>query len=151
MTLSTTPAASPGAASPAPTPTWNGWEGLGLDEGGLPAHLPMPVTRDGQGPAHPHDTDHFTCWCGTECPLARALTASHALGAFTAPAEGSPPADNPADSPAASHAAALNRVCAHDPRYSRSECACGDQVSWCDLCQVSLCSCDASAEDATRD
>ena len=159
-TLPSTP--QPGGAAPTSPPNkaaWNGWEGLGVDEGGLPAHIPMPVTRDGQGPAEPHQADHTICWCGTDCPLARALRAAHALGASTAAAGGphtprtnasTPP--KPALVTPTPGSRVLHAQCEHDPRYSRSECiGCGDQVSWCDSCQISLCSCDASEEDHTDD
>lgn len=34
------------------------------DEAGMPKHLPMPVTEDGEGPASPDETHHYVCWCG---------------------------------------------------------------------------------------
>lgn len=50
------------------------WDGLGVDEGGMPRHLPMGVTREGRGPERDEAAHHYTCWCGNvECPLALAL------------------------------------------------------------------------------
>lgn len=56
------------------------WDGLGLDEGGLPAHLPMRVTRDGQGPADSDEAHRVVCWCGEDCPLNRSLDDAWLLG-----------------------------------------------------------------------
>lgn len=50
------------------------WDRLGVDSGGMPKHLPMGVTQDGQGPEDDHRAHHYVCWCGdTECPLMLAL------------------------------------------------------------------------------
>lgn len=51
------------------------WDRLGMDEGGMPKHLPFGLTADEQGPATPGiDLDHWGCWCGNrECPLDKAL------------------------------------------------------------------------------
>lgn len=41
--------------------------------------------------------------------------------------------------------------CAHDPRYSRSECVeCGRQEAWCDKCHVRLCGCPTSPAECDR-
>jgi hypothetical protein len=46
------------------------WEGLGVEEGGLPKHLPMGVNAEGQGPESDHDAHHWECWCPDKgCPL----------------------------------------------------------------------------------
>jgi hypothetical protein len=67
------------------------WNALGVDEGGLPVHLPMAVTADGQGPATGTDAHHMTCWCGTGCGLADALEEAGHLGErVTSPDEGRP-------------------------------------------------------------
>lgn len=34
-----------------------------VDEGGLPRHLPMGLTADGQGPTEPDPPHHRGCWC----------------------------------------------------------------------------------------
>lgn len=55
------------------------WDSLGMDEGGLPIHLPMGVNAKGQGPADVHGqvAHHFICWCGQSgCPLTIALAQS---------------------------------------------------------------------------
>lgn len=49
------------------------WEKMGVDDGGLPTHLPMGVTREGQGPTDDSEADHYICWCGEPCVLAEAL------------------------------------------------------------------------------
>lgn len=59
------------------------WDGLGTDEAGLPLHLPMGVTADGQGPTNDDDAHHVACWCGTDCPLNRALSWAFDVGAAT--------------------------------------------------------------------
>ena len=51
------------------------WDRLGVDEGGMPKHLPMGVTAEGEGPTNDGEAHHFACWCGdAECPLTKALT-----------------------------------------------------------------------------
>lgn len=51
------------------------WDQLGVDEGGLPTHLPMGVTKDGEGPEDDALAHHYVCWCGdTQCPLTVAFT-----------------------------------------------------------------------------
>lgn len=37
--------------------------GSEFDEGGLPKHLAMGVTADGQGPENDDTAHHFVCWC----------------------------------------------------------------------------------------
>ena len=55
------------------------WLRLGV-HGDLPAHMPMGVTADGQGPTEPDPAHHYACWCGDiDCPLTVAL--QHAWGA----------------------------------------------------------------------
>lgn len=50
------------------------WDQVGLDEGGLPKHLPMGVTQRNEGPENDSEAHHYVCWCGDECcPLARGL------------------------------------------------------------------------------
>lgn len=57
------------------------YDALGMDDGGLPVHLPMEVTKGDDGPAGPEDMHHLICWCGQEmCPLNRALHAAWLLG-----------------------------------------------------------------------
>ena len=56
------------------------WEALGTDGGGLPTHLPLPVTAKGQGPAVGDEAHHLVCWCGENCPLNRALDEAWRLG-----------------------------------------------------------------------
>lgn len=49
------------------------WEDLGIDESGMPIHLPMGVTADEEGPTSDAEAHHFVCWCGQQCPLDEAL------------------------------------------------------------------------------
>lgn len=50
------------------------WDRLGTDETAMPVHLPMGVTRGGQGPTNDSEAHHWVCWCGdVECPLTLAL------------------------------------------------------------------------------
>lgn len=50
------------------------WERQGLDDGGLPAHLPMGVTEEGQGPEDDSVAHHYVCWCANPtCALTAAL------------------------------------------------------------------------------
>lgn len=50
------------------------WNRLGVDEGGLPVHLPIEVNEQGQGPEDRAIAHHTECWCGgPDCPLGRAL------------------------------------------------------------------------------
>ena len=50
------------------------WYRLGHVGDGLPTHLPMGVTRHGQGPTEPDPAHHYECWCGdVDCPLTLAL------------------------------------------------------------------------------
>ena len=50
------------------------WDRLGLDEAGMPIHLPMGVTEDGRGPTNDAEAHHFVCWCGhSDCPLTKML------------------------------------------------------------------------------
>lgn len=50
------------------------WDQLGVDEGGLPEHLPMGVTEQGRGPTGDAKAHHYLCWCGDVlCPLSQAL------------------------------------------------------------------------------
>lgn len=51
----------------------------GLDESGLPVHLPMGVTTDGQGPTEPETPHHRACWCtNPSCVWTVALAAERA-------------------------------------------------------------------------
>lgn len=58
------------------------WDNLGRDDGGLPIHLPMGVTKSGQGPADGTPAlHHYECWCGDpKCPLTMALKSAWRLG-----------------------------------------------------------------------
>lgn len=57
------------------------WEGMGLNDGGLPAHLPMGVTAEGDGPVEPDPPHHVVCWCpDPECPLTRSLNEAWKAG-----------------------------------------------------------------------
>jgi len=57
------------------------WDLMGTDEGGLPIHLPMAVTRNGEGPADSADAVKTVCWCqDLNCPVTRALREAHDLG-----------------------------------------------------------------------
>lgn len=57
------------------------WDNLGLDEGGLPTHLPMGVTVNGEGPEDDDKAHHYECWChDPRCPLAVALRRAHQAG-----------------------------------------------------------------------
>lgn len=57
------------------------WDAFGLDEGGLPEHLPMEVTKDDQGPADAEDMHHMACWCGNPgCMLTKALHMAWLMG-----------------------------------------------------------------------
>jgi len=50
------------------------WDGLGTDEAGMPAHLPMGVNALGQGPVSDDEAHHWVCWCGMpKCPLTLVL------------------------------------------------------------------------------
>ena len=50
------------------------WASLGMDDGGMPIHLPIGVTVDRRGPADGTDElHHYECWCGHECALAHEL------------------------------------------------------------------------------
>ena len=54
------------------------WDRLGLDETGMPLHLPMGVTADGQGPTNDSEAHHFVCWCSRpKCPLTEILALAH--------------------------------------------------------------------------
>lgn len=57
------------------------WGRLGVDEGGLPAHLPMAVDKDGNGPEDEDKAHHYECWCpDPACPLTRALLDARLAG-----------------------------------------------------------------------
>jgi len=57
------------------------WDRLGMDDGGMPVHLPMGVTERGQGPEDDSAAYAYVCWCGeTECPLTLALGHAWASG-----------------------------------------------------------------------
>ena len=63
------------------------WGPMGYDEGGLPVHLPIGLTTDGDGPADSDKAACWVCWCGSPtCPLSAALQLSAEAGARTAPA-----------------------------------------------------------------
>lgn len=54
-------------------------EWQGLNEGGLPKHLPMGVDADGNGPTDPEPPHHRVCWCADpECTWTEALAAERA-------------------------------------------------------------------------
>lgn len=54
---------------------------LGIDESGLPTHLPMGVNAEGQGPTDDADAHHLECWCGQpDCLLTRNLMWAYRLG-----------------------------------------------------------------------
>lgn len=56
------------------------WDRLGLDEGGMPMHLPMPLTASGDGPADEEDATHLGCWCpDPECRLRKAFDEAHKI------------------------------------------------------------------------
>lgn len=56
------------------------WDSLGLDEGGLPKHLPFAITANGDGPADSDEAHRLVCWCNTDCPLNRSLDEAWRLG-----------------------------------------------------------------------
>lgn len=56
------------------------WDNLGVDDGGLPRHLPFSHTVNCEGPTEPDDPDHLACWCGKPCPLHLALRDAHRAG-----------------------------------------------------------------------
>jgi hypothetical protein len=63
---------------------WMGWGRMGLDDGGMPAHLPMGVTAFGEGPEDDSAAHHYRCWCpDPECPLTKALLNAWAAGRRT--------------------------------------------------------------------
>lgn len=45
------------------------WDGLGVDDGGLPVHMPIPCNEKGQGPQDEGKAVSYACWCGRKCPL----------------------------------------------------------------------------------
>jgi hypothetical protein len=45
-----------------PIEGWAGWARLGLDEGGLPAHVPMGVTEGGDGQQDDATARRYVCW-----------------------------------------------------------------------------------------
>lgn len=50
------------------------WDAAGVDDGGLPAHLPMGLDEHGRGPANDSEAAIFVCWClDRDCLLTRAL------------------------------------------------------------------------------
>lgn len=51
------------------------WDDIAVGEDGMPEHLPIPVTADGQGPENDATADHYVCWCRSTitCPLTTAL------------------------------------------------------------------------------
>lgn len=62
------------------------WERLGTDDAGMPAHLPIGVNANGQGPEDDSAAYAFTCWCGDpECPLSLALGHAWASGRRVTP------------------------------------------------------------------
>lgn len=57
------------------------WLDLGVDDGGLPIHLPMGVTAEGRGPTSDADAHHYVCWCANpDCPLTVALRQAWKIG-----------------------------------------------------------------------
>lgn len=60
------------------------WDSLGVDDGGMPVHLPMGVNDAGEGPENDSNAHHYVCWCpDVNCPLTNALI----LAARLAPRE----------------------------------------------------------------
>ncbi len=50
------------------------WDAAGLDGGGLPAHLPIALNEDQQGPVADAEAYVYVCWCmDRDCLLTRAL------------------------------------------------------------------------------
>jgi hypothetical protein len=50
------------------------WDACGVDEGGLPVHLPMGVDEHGRGPAGDSEAAFYVCWCmDSKCLLTGAL------------------------------------------------------------------------------
>jgi hypothetical protein len=50
------------------------WDRLGVDDGGLPTHLPMAVDEQGRGPVPDRQAWSWVCWCpDEECLLTQAL------------------------------------------------------------------------------
>lgn len=70
------------------------WYGLGTTEGGLPVHLPVGVTVDGEGPTNDDEADRFECWCRDPwCPLTEALRKAAEAAARKYPAPDELPRD----------------------------------------------------------
>jgi hypothetical protein len=60
------------------------WGQLGVDDAGMPLHLPMGVTVEEEGPANDADAHHWICWCGNgDCPLTLALGHAWRSGRFS--------------------------------------------------------------------
>jgi hypothetical protein len=58
------------------------WNELGLDEAGMPVHLPMSHTRQFAGPTPNAEARHWSCWCpvGHSCVLSNALRLARESG-----------------------------------------------------------------------
>lgn len=59
----------------------NFWDHLGIDEAGMPIHLPIGLTVDESGPADESEIHHWGCWCNEDdCPLDKILRQASTLG-----------------------------------------------------------------------
>lgn len=58
------------------------WDALGVDDGGLPIHLPFSHNSVCQGPTSDAEAHHWSCWCrdGHDCPLSKALALAFEAG-----------------------------------------------------------------------
>lgn len=57
------------------------WMDLGVDDGGLPIHLPMGLDPYGKGPVSDSEATHYICWCmDSNCLLTKALRGSWIAG-----------------------------------------------------------------------
>lgn len=57
------------------------WEQLGIDDGGLPTHFPMPVNAEGLGPVGDLRAHHYECWCpDPHCEITWALVQAWLVG-----------------------------------------------------------------------
>lgn len=50
------------------------WDACGVDEGGLPVHLPISLDENQRGPTRDQDAYVYVCWCmDKDCLLTKAL------------------------------------------------------------------------------
>lgn len=57
------------------------WDRLGLDDGGMPVHLPFSHTENCEGPTDDVDAHHWACWCpDPDCLLEEALNRAWLAG-----------------------------------------------------------------------